>query len=62
MVLLTEVSTTIDEGVDMSILRKLRTTSAHASKRTSRDLARALASAPTRSSREELLNLQNMGR
>ena len=26
------------------------------------DLARALASAPTRASRDELLNLQNMGR
>lgn len=49
----------------MSILGKLRTTRAHgrtSAKRTSRDLARALATAPTRSSREELLNLQNMGR
>lgn len=49
----------------MSILGKLRTTRTHGSntaKRTSRDLARALASAPTRSSREELLQLQNMGR
>ena len=41
---------------------KLRTSSKHRSARGARDLARALASAPTRASREELLNLQNMGR
>ena len=49
----------------MSILGKLRTTRGHSSahdKRSGRALARALASAPTRSSREELLQLQNMGR
>lgn len=69
MVLLYRVSAArIDEGVDMSILGKLRTTRSHSTRstgtgrRTSRDLARALASAPTRSSREELLQLQNMGR
>jgi hypothetical protein len=49
----------------MSILSKI----AHSShsrgsdaKRASRALARAMASAPTRSSREELIQLQNMGR
>ena len=50
----------------MRISRKLRTvthsTSRHAGARGARDLARALAAAPTRASREELLNLQNMGR
>ena len=46
----------------MRIVSKLRSTSRHHSARGARDLARALASAPTRASREELLNLQNMGR
>lgn len=46
----------------MRIVSKLRSTPRHRSARAARDLARALASAPTRSSREELLNLQNMGR
>ena len=54
--------TTIDEGVDMSILKKFRTSRRADARRGSRALARALASAPTRSSREELLQLQNMGR
>lgn len=42
----------------MSIVRKLRSTK----RRGARDLARAVAAAPTRASREELLNLANMGR
>ena len=48
----------------MSILSKITHTShrGNNAKRSSRALARALASAPTRSSREELLQLQNMGR
>lgn len=46
----------------MSIIGKLRSNTRSSAKRTSRDLARALASAPTRSSREELQQLQNMGR
>ena len=50
----------------MSILSTIRTGRtqhrAQDVKRSSRALARALASAPTRSSREELLQLQNMGR
>ena len=51
----------------MRIVSKLRSAthhsnSRHGSARGARDLARALASAPTRASREELLNLQNMGR
>lgn len=46
----------------MRIVSKLRSTSRHQRSRGARDLARALASAPTRASREELLNLQNMGR
>ena len=49
--------TAFDEGVDMSMISKFRRTST--SKRTSRDIARALRSAPTRASREELLLLQN---
>ena len=48
----------IDEGVDMSIIGKLRRPSDNR-KRTSRELARALRTAPTRASREELLLLQN---
>ena len=48
----------IDEGVDMSILGKLRRPN-HNRKRTSLELARALRTAPTRASREELLLLQN---
>jgi hypothetical protein len=48
----------IDEGVDMSILGKLRR-SHDPRKRTSLELARALRTAPTRASREELLLLQN---
>ena len=46
----------------MRIARKLRSSARHTGARGARDLARALASAPTRASREELLNLQNMGR
>ena len=45
----------------MSIVRKIRSTKRRAD-RGYRDLARAVASAPTRASREELLNLANMGR
>jgi hypothetical protein len=60
---LTEVSPhAIDEGVDMSIVRKFRTTRSTAARRGSSALARALASAPTPASRDELLQLQNMGR
>ena len=44
----------------MKIVRKLRTTRSRT--RGYRDLGRALAAAPTRASREELYNLQNMGR
>jgi hypothetical protein len=46
----------------MSIVRKLRTSKTRRSARGHHDLARAVASAPTRASREELLNLANMGR
>jgi hypothetical protein len=46
----------------MSIVRKIRTNRSRSTARGYRDLARALASAPTRASREELLNLANMGR
>jgi hypothetical protein len=49
----------IDEGVDMSMFSRFRNRTAAAQKRTSRDLARALRTAPTRASREELLLLQN---
>ncbi len=43
----------------MSMISKIRGRSSNSSKRTSSDIARALRSAPTRSSREELLLLQN---
>lgn len=46
----------------MRIVSKIRSSTSRTSSRGARDLARALASAPTRASREELLNLQNMGR
>ena len=46
----------------MSIVRKIRANRSRTNARGSRDLARALASAPTRASREELFNLSNMGR
>ena len=47
----------------MSILSKITHTSHRGNaKRSGRALARALASAPTRSSRDELIQLQNMGR
>ena len=46
----------------MSIVRKIRTSRSRSTARGYRDLARAVASAPTRASREELLNLTNMGR
>lgn len=46
----------------MSIIGKIRNTSGLQARRGGRSLARALASAPTRSSREELLQLRNMGR
>ena len=46
----------------MSIVRKIRTTRSRAGTRSSRDLGRAIAAAPTRASREELYNLANMGR
>ena len=48
-----------DEGVDMSMISKFRHRSNTSNKRTSRDLARALRSAPTRASIEELQLLQN---
>lgn len=54
--------TRIDEGVEMSIVRTITQKSSTRARRGGRDLARALAKAPTRSSREELLLLQNMGR
>ena len=44
----------------MSIVRKIQRSRRYASGR--RDLARALASAPTQASRDELLLLQNIGR
>lgn len=44
----------------MTMISKLRSRSGTpSSKRTSRELARALRAAPTRSSREEILLLQN---
>lgn len=43
----------------MSILRKITHRSAASASRTRRDVARALASAPTQASREELYQLQN---
>lgn len=46
----------------MRILPKTRSSKDRSRARGARDLARALATAPTRASREELLNLQNMGR
>ena len=46
----------------MRIVPKIRPTKNRSGARGARELARALASAPTRASREELLNLQNMGR
>ena len=46
----------------MSILRRIRSSKSRSTARGYRDLARTLASAPTRTSREELLNLTNMGR
>lgn len=46
----------------MSIVRKIRSSKTRSNARGYRDLARAMASAPTRASREELNNLANMGR
>jgi len=46
----------------MSIVRKFRTTRTRSTARGQRELARALASAPTRASREEIFNLSSMGR
>ena len=46
----------------MSIVRKIRTSRSRLSRRGTQELARAVAAAPTRASREELLNLANMGR
>jgi hypothetical protein len=47
----------------MSIVSKIRSTKNRRSARGHRsDLMRAIAAAPTRASREELLNLANMGR
>ncbi len=43
----------------MSMMSRFRNRPNNSSKRTSRDLARALRNAPTRASREELLYLQN---
>ena len=62
MHMLTVVSATLDEGVDMSIIGKIRGTRTPGRKRAGSSLARALEAAPTRSSREELLQLRNMGR
>ena len=44
----------------MSIIRKI--THRTSPRKNTRDLARAISSAPTRASRDELLQLQNMGR
>lgn len=50
----------------MSIVRKIRSAvhrrTPHRAHRGYGDLARAVAAAPTRASREELYNLANMGR
>ena len=46
----------------MTILRRIRSSRSRSTARGYRDLARTMASAPTRASREELLNLTNMGR
>lgn len=47
----------------MSIVKKIRDSSTNRlGARGYRDLTRALSAAPTRASREELLNLTNMGR
>ena len=46
----------------MSIVSKIRNSRSRSASRGRRDLARAVAAAPTRASREELLNLANMGR
>ena len=47
----------------MSIVSKIRSSKSRRSTRSHRaDLMRAINSAPTRASREELLNLANMGR
>lgn len=43
----------------MTMISRFRNRPGSSSKRTSRDLARALRTAPTRASREELLLLQN---
>ena len=43
----------------MSIVRKLRTSTSRRRTRGYRDLARAMAAAPTRASREELLTISN---
>ena len=43
----------------MSIVRKLRTTTSRRRARGHRDLARAMAAAPTRASREELMTIAN---
>ena len=43
----------------MSIIGTFRSRTRNSNKRTSREIARALRSAPTRASREELLLLQN---
>ncbi len=43
----------------MSILSKFRDRSRSSSRRTSSEIARALRTAPTRASREELLYLRN---
>jgi hypothetical protein len=56
----TQYRTALDEGVDMSMISKFRRSSTSSrNRRTSRELARALRSAPTRASREELFLLQN---
>jgi len=46
----------------MSIVSKIRSSKNRRTARGYRDLARAINSAPTRASREELLNLRSMGR
>ena len=43
----------------MSMISKFRNRSHSSNRRASRDIARALRSAPTRATREELLLLQN---
>ncbi len=63
MLLLYEVSSSHSQKATiMTLLHKLRSTRTSPQARARRDVSRALRLAPTRASREELLNLANMGR